>query len=528
MNSRWISSKVATAACTAYSGRATWRSPWHAWVLAILSLTSATALPVYAGSAAKGTSAKESGKPELATSVSMTSLPHRFLFLDPALVEIPSSMSLRVHPPRRAETVILPDKPWEQLMISFFLTVRKEGDKFRMWYICRDKEDRANLAYAESTDGIHWQKPNLGIKDYDGNRDNNLVGIGSLEGVVFTDPNTGDSERYQYVTPGRSKNGIQLFRYHSPDGLHWKRDPQGLIDFGSDTQNVSFWDPSIGKYVIYMRGWNPSPNRRKVVRTTLDSLTVPLGIHPAGRGWKRYVFDEMPTVLVCDEKDPELTDIYNMSAQPYPLDPKWYVAFPTFFRRFPQAENYRGRDIGRTEIQFVGSRDGIDWQRYDRASYVKPETGKNMVFMGTGMIPQGDEIWQYATEFHSFHGDVAARQKKTDGIIVRFVQRVDGFVSLHAGEVEGTATTALITVSGPKLLANIDAGALGDVRIGFVDDKGKPIDGYSIDDCVRLGGNHTGAVVHFGEEDDVSSLVGRQVRVQIRARRADVYSIRFE
>src|SRR5690242_15160293 len=101
----------------------------------------------------------------------------RHLFLDPALLDRIDNATVQVNPASRRETVIFPDKPWERHIISFFLTVREEQGKLRMWYVCRDDYgdgSEANLAYAESTDGITWTKPSLGIHSYQGSRDNNL------------------------------------------------------------------------------------------------------------------------------------------------------------------------------------------------------------------------------------------------------------------------------------------------------------------------------------------------------------------
>src|ERR1041384_1817119 len=113
----------------------------------------------------------------------------RHLFLDPTFVQEVKGAVLHVNPPEQREIVIRPDQSWEQLMISFYLTVRDEEGKLRLWYICRDKANHPNVAYAESRDGVQWIKPNLGIVEYEGNKKNNLVGLTSLEGVVFRDPN---------------------------------------------------------------------------------------------------------------------------------------------------------------------------------------------------------------------------------------------------------------------------------------------------------------------------------------------------
>lgn len=470
--------------------------------------------------------------------------PARHLFLDPAMLVQANRAVLKVNPASQRETVIFPDQPWENHIISFFLTVREEEGKLRMWYVCRDdwgEGSQANLAYAESTDGVNWTKPNLGIYDYHGSRANNLVGLHSLEGVVFQDPNVPAAERYTYISTGKPEDSDKsapgatgIYRYHSPDGLHWKRDAKPLIQAGSDTQNVVWWDERLGEYVLIVRGWNTNPNRRKVSRLTLPSLTQPTDLKPSGRGLRNYFYDEIPTILICDEKDPSRTDIYNMSAQPYVLDPSWYVGFPTFLRRSAKtdAPGWTGRHMGPAEVQFVGSRDSITWYRYDRVSYAPPGIAspnkKNMIFMGTGMVVRGDEIWQYGTEFESVHGDIEARKRKTDGFIVRYVQRVDGFVSLDTGNVVGTARTAPVKVSGNRLLLNLDTGALGEMRVGLIGADGRPLPGYGVEECEALEYNGTGVAVTWAKGSDLSALNGRELSLEFHSNRTKLYSFRFE
>lgn len=467
--------------------------------------------------------------------------PSRYLFLDPALLEHTERAELRTNPASRRETVIHPDRPWEKHIISFFLTVREENRRLRMWYVCRDswgEGSQANLAYAESTDGITWTKPNLGIYDYRGSTENNLLGVHSLEGVVYQDPNMPPEEKYVYVSTGKTGDKTQseggIFRYYSPDGLRWKRDAQPLILAGSDTQNVVWWDERLGEYVVIVRGWNANPKRRKVNRLTLASLKEPSGLKSERRAVGSYFHDEIPTILICDEKDPARTDIYNMSAQPYVVDPYWYVGFPTFLRRSAKtdAPDWKGRHMGPAEVQFVGSDDSIEWHRYDRAAYAAPSVAapdkKNMTFMGTGLVVRGNEIWQYGTEFESVHGDIDARLKKTDGFIVRYVQRIDGFVSLDTGNDVGTARTVPVKVKGERLLLNLDTGALGELRVGLLDRDGKPLPGFSAEACDYMESNSVGTVVTWGGKSDLSALEGKEIRLEFKSNRTKLYSFRFE
>ncbi len=317
-----------------------------------------------------------------------------------------------------------------------------------------------------------------------------------------------------------------------------ERDATGFLKFPSDTQNVAFWDQRLRKYVLYLRGW--TPQYRTVKRLELDTLKEPTGIKPTGAGRGsgkadslRYLLNEVATVFQCDEQDPARTDVYTMAAQPYPLDPSWYVAFPAFFRRkdgSPQA-NYEGQKFGPVETEFAGSRDGITWHRYDRTAYASPMVAspenRKMIFMGTGLVVKGDEIWQYANEFESQHGDEAARVRKQDGVIVRFVQRIDGFTSLTAGNTQGTARTAPVPVTGDRLLLNVDTGALGEICVGLRDETGAAIPGFSLEDCPPLQINATGALVSW-PKSNLATLRGKRVSLEIRMRRTKLYSFRFE
>lgn len=457
----------------------------------------------------------------------------RHLFLDPAFLEQSANVSLRVNPPQRREAVIRADKPWEQSMISLFLTVLDDGGKLRMWYICRDKQNQPNVAYAESTDGVTWIKPNLGIVEYGGSRDNNLVGMDSLEGTVYRDERAPAAERYAYVTHLITEG---MVRFHSPDGLHWKRDTVPLMKFGADSQAVTFWDERVGKYALYLRGWEQRADTklyRTVVRADLPSLTEPLPIVPSEKSRRLWgkekvavIDDEFPQVLATDDTDPPQSDVYTISAQPYPLDPRWYVGFPSFFQR----ENNSRKD-GRLDVEFIGSRDGFKWHRYDRAAYVAPglagSESANMAFIGPGLIVRGEELWQYGVGLGSRHGDREARQHKPDGTIFRYVQRLDGFVSLDFDAKGGRAVTTPVKVDGPHLALNLDTAVLGHLRAGLLDAEGRAIAGFGPEDCATLRTNSTRALVTWKGGASLASLQGRDVRLIFTGARAKLYSLYF-
>ena len=107
-------------------------------------------------------------------------------------------------PTIRVEPVLAPrrDDPLapDQIAAHFYGTVLQEGGRFRMWYVAFDDDienkvasARWRAAYAESRDGLHWTKPNLGLVEYRGNKNNNLIltdpaPLGFVNLKVLADP----------------------------------------------------------------------------------------------------------------------------------------------------------------------------------------------------------------------------------------------------------------------------------------------------------------------------------------------------
>lgn len=115
-----------------------------------------------------------------------------------------------------------------------------------------------STAYAESTDGIHWVKPSLGLVEFEGSNDNNLLMMYAHGTSVMLDEREIDpAKRYKLMTrvdyPGT--RGFMAVSF-SADGLHWqellpwpKNNPQ------ADSHNYVFRDHTDGKYKLITRIW---------------------------------------------------------------------------------------------------------------------------------------------------------------------------------------------------------------------------------------------------------------------------------
>ena len=123
-------------------------------------------------------------------------------------------------------------------VLLYYGSVIRIGDTLHMWYNGNygplDNSigyERVNcrICYATSHDGIHWEKPSLGLVEFNGSTNNNIVDLAEpglwSTFAVLCDPEDPDSARrfkaaYEARRPG---NDALLFCVaFSPDGLHWK------------------------------------------------------------------------------------------------------------------------------------------------------------------------------------------------------------------------------------------------------------------------------------------------------------------
>jgi hypothetical protein len=159
-------------------------------------------------------------------------------------ISIPHSQNLRLemrsptrHPANPVVCRGAPGTP-DAMGVQFYGSVIREGGKFRMWYVAFDDDTKNKVAsarwraaYAESTDGLNWTKPNLGLVEFAGNKQNNLIltdpaPLGFVNVKVLRDEDDPDPQRRYKATGhvyfrGQRRLG-SLAPFTSADGLRWK------------------------------------------------------------------------------------------------------------------------------------------------------------------------------------------------------------------------------------------------------------------------------------------------------------------
>ncbi len=481
----------------------------------------------------------------------------KHVFIDAALLEDQGDANFVVNPPRRAERVI---DNIEGAFRKHLTVVESDDGVIRIYNSVEDD----HLAVYTSTDGVNFDRPDVGHGDINGNR--NIVipdNVGGL-GNPFWDPQAPEEERWKYFTD-YERRGIYL--YTSADGYDWKRHHTVVLPFRSGTQSSTFYDDQRQLYVSYHRsGIFHTPagdTQRSSVVTEHEDLRVaapftvlspedyrdlrddfplrePLPwfsdngpLTPGGFGMEYpHRFDPVP-------EDPPGVDFYLTKATKYAWAPDTYVSFPVGYFHYendgPITRQILGdekfeRGSGPLESQVSVSRNGIDWHRYPDPAYVGigRHEGRDVktAYIAHGMVRRGEEIWQYyfgETQYHSAHvKDEAGRG------VYRLVQRLDGFVSLDSpyGH-ETTAVTKPLVFSGDRLQLNVDTDAVGYMQVGFLDAQGEPIEGFSVDECIYVNGDFIAGEVEWLNGKDLSALEGRTVQVVLRMRGAKLYAMQF-
>jgi hypothetical protein len=461
---------------------------------------------------------------------------HKQLFIDERFMEAARGITLRMKPPAKLGVVLRPDRPWEDKSLGFCASVLEYEGQLRLYY--ESWSTRGNfVCLATSSDGVQWEKPSLGIVEIDGSRDNNVVYAGTDECVVFLDPHGAPEQRFKAIAcqswPDPERAG--LYCHTSPDGLHWTPGPR-VFDLLPDTANQAAWDAQRGKYVAYIRKWDPL---RKVGRVETDDIMAPWPYAPLGEDaffiWGRESVPvpsrEIPTAFGYDDDDPVISDHYNPAVVEYPWAQAVYFSFPSAYLHFPEPPEGQYGNDGLLDIQMAVSRDGVQFQRPERAPYMRlglaGEADSLSNYMAVGMLRVGDSLIQLHGAYDVTHGLPESEQSMPIGAFCALRQRLDGFVSADADMAGGELVTPPVTFQGSRLQLNVDTSAMGVCRVGLLDAAGSPLPGFGPEDCDEFQANSVRREVTWRGCGDVSALAGRPVRLRVQLRSARLYAFQF-
>ena len=454
----------------------------------------------------------------------------RQLLVDNAFFEESENIALRLHPPKKTgEKALQREHPWESATLNWFTVMEDPGvidkqAKYRMWYECYDVDgwptaDDTSFCYAESRDGIHWTKPELGLFEYKGSKKNNIlfrqVGTGRAKSRVhganvFLDPIAEPEAKYKAVSQGMWKGRPRphtVAGMFSADGLKWTRYPKPICNIFADSQYSGFWDFRLEEYVLYGRSF---AGGRAVGRSTSADFTQ---------------FAPLETVLHADANDPPQSDLYNPAAIQYASADNVYFMFPSLFQHGPDT----------LDIRLAVSRDGIHWTwpEQDKAFIPLGEEGSfdsKCLYMGQGILQVGDETWLYysgAPLTHSGHELKDLVNCEQPRACSRVVMKRDRFVSATSGDKTGRFVTPPLTFFGDTLVLNAEVRKGGSIRVALLDEDGKPLPNRTLDDCLPITGDGLSIPVKWKTGGDVALRAGRPTRMKVELKNADLFGFQF-
>lgn len=486
------------------------------------------------------------------------------LLADTTLVDSLRGSTLRLGHPIDREVIFESDRPWEGR--AFFISsIYQHNGIYHMLYRGHNTRSRGEtasdyyLCLATSTDGIIWEKPEVGLVAFEGDKRNNITGFsdGSPLTFCFTfydpRPDTPEDERIKGIfmrdgnrRAGGAGKGLRAQVLGSADGRVWRE-----LDIGADLQSdwpnafdggSVFWSEVEQQFVGYFRWWDTEPPDHD--KLLYDWMIGRPGVRSVFRSVSKDLKSwSAPAPMAFGDTPRE--HIYESPTIPYFRNLSLYLVLANRFnpgRRALTLAEERKLDISTfpgnasmptytfasdaNDIVMLLAHPGeLDYHRPFMEAFMRPgpslgnwASRSNYPSLSGGIIPTGPaEISFYVTRHHL----------QATNHVQRVSLRTDGFVSVRAPHAGGEMQTVPLVFNGDKLQLNFATSAAGEIRVELQDEAGKPLPGFALEDCDPLIGDRVDWPVSWRGRESVAAFVGKPVRLRISMVDADLYSFRF-
>jgi hypothetical protein len=446
--------------------------------------------------------------------------------------------------PDPSNPLIEGEMPWDRGGVGIHGSVRKDPltGRWKAYLVCTPAEetpDNAKQPWAsenaaqrrvclfESEDGVHWTRPALHNVPFAGHTTTNIIfdvtdGVSAYSSILI-DPANRDWPYGMYVlreswgaVKGKAPEGNGYYRYRSRDGKQWERTGGVINDPMKGDLCFFYRDPEQGYVAYYRLG---SPRRPTDHVPVYEDFPRRSCFRAVSRDGIKWVKDPL-MLLTADERDHR--DTQYQECVPLKV-PGGYIAMVTMYLPLTQTLNLR----------LAASRDGRQWWFPDRrpcldnaplgdygggmiwqSQYLHVGDGKLYVYYGGTEGPHRqisdtrapskevgyqEKVIDHGAHFLPFNSALCRASWRFD--------RLYALASAAGGPTLGTAVTKPKPLGGRKLHVNfvtrpakkasrpgLDEGAL---RVELLDGQGKPLPGFTRDDCPPLRGDHTALPVRW-------------------------------
>ena len=451
----------------------------------------------------------------------------RYLVLDSRIIEEENNVELTVGAARkdRNNPLFKEDKPWEPRFDNPYCSViyDQEEEIYKCWYSIFTRSDskgdlpgegipsekrawvnwtegkrRSGVCYATSRDGIIWEKPELGLIDFNGSKRNNIV-IEHYRVAVMKDSHETDRQRrYKAVKPERQKSVV----WFSPDGIHWgNKHDVGPMDIG-DTHPSVWWDENLGKYVLITRSWGGGKTTGRY----------------GYQGHRQAVRSESEDFLKWSKTEPVMEG----------LDPRKQIHDLIVL---PHAGVYLGMiglfdiETSRQWCELAWSPDSKQWHRIQPGKSLIPngpvmgDYDWGCIFASTPIVMKDEILLYYGANDGRFMG-----WRNGYFALARF--RPDGFAGYEqivgGSNITGDLTTKAVFVVGDSLCISADVAPSGFVRVTLLDKDNKQVaEGELVTTTV------SDAMIEWKDGFSLKTLKGKEKKLKFELRESKIFSFSF-
>lgn len=460
------------------------------------------------------------------------------------------------------EPIVWPDDPRTEADCAWGNVIREPDGRFRLWYATmmmgengrgpheiakagvwgrgddygyyprsaadgRDVESMLGR-YAESDDGIHWTRPNLGLIAFRGSSENNILLTGgraaeqtgglltNFDGytILRDDAEPDPQRRYKMVAHWES---VHCWDNHELSG-----------SLGRDQEKQDAYWAARGEYLTYSPDglrWEQPLERIDMPSGGGDRLLVVrdhrrdrwLAYVRAG-GWAYPAFSWSEDLRTWSEPEP--------ASQITPAT----VGAPAVECMIPF--NYGNQDLGfpcgmdkprGVFTPLLASRhEGEEWTWIDNAEPFIP-FGPPSSYYASGGVPLHNEPFVVGDELLIYFNAFSRNQTPPCPFGMRSIGvaklRRDGFAGITAADAEspGTVTTSPLPVTGDVLEINVEQrGEAGNVEVELLGEDDGPLPGYGLVEAIPITADAVRCRVTWQQHNTLEPLRGRNVRVRLR------------
>jgi hypothetical protein len=492
------------------------------------------------------------------------------LFLDNSMIEVTPGISRRLHHPKKhpLNPVVRCDRWCEGNNIQPYTTMYDPDDKlFKMW--ARSGSDwksshlsghAAYMLYFTSTDGVHWEKPDLGLAEIGGRRDHNIVFTsdmvpatdlrGQQRFVVSSSPMRPQGKKAffwgvnKHPHPADASEkfvALAIVQDHrrgahlvtSPDGIHWScakapfwQTPNDVSSHGDDCLMNLIYDKAKQKWVLYRRiipefSERMIANESDCERRPVDRYYRSYAYADSDdlREWKNHQF-----ILSMDADDPADTELYQFGCHKFG---QIYVGYMSvYYLRHPQPIN----------IHLATSRDGLNFTRVCRGEPFIPSGPLEyydymaMACSQPEPIVVDDTVYIYYVAANFGHTvDVTSADPgvyKCGAALATFKR--DRFASLETSAFDQgpcRVVTKPFTVQHSRLYLNAATWMKGSNRVEALTRDWQPIRGFAEPTARAIQGDALNHPICWTDNADLRSLLGREIRLKFYMTRARIHAM---